>query len=214
MTLQNVVAIAGAVAAVEILIRGLREWQAARRIVPIATLDAQVVEEWGVVPTQFAGSRFRIVRALLGVYGFLFVTPRTRKSVFLCKAVTGMRDESEIGCGALGPGDHLRVVLDDGERAASLVKALRRGGSGGYRTVAVRDLDDDQAQGEAQCVTVRTSGKFMLADEGDRNPAWLRFDAVAAAPRSRFQNGSAALGDVPEDALLGPRGANGSLTRR
>ena len=201
MTLQNVVTIAGAVAAVEFLIRGLREWQEARRIVPIAALDTQIVKEWGLVPTQFAGSRCGLVRALLGIYGFLFVTPRTRKSVFLCKEVTGTSDERGLGLGALGPGDSLHIVLDDGERAASFVKALRRGGSGGYRTIAVRDLDDDQAPGEAQCVTVRTSGTFMLADDGGTTPAWLRFEAVAAAPRSRFGNGSIALAEVPEHAL-------------
>ena len=214
MTLQNVVTIAGAVAAVEFLIRGLREWQEARRIVPIPTLDTQIVKEWGLVPTQFAGSRFRLVRALLGVYGFLFVKPRTRKSVFLCKEVTGMSAEGEIGLGAVGPaGDSLHVVLDDGERAVSFVKALRRGGSGGYRTVAVRDLDDDQAPGEAQCVTVRTSGTFMLADEGGSNPAWLQFEAVAAASRSRFRNGSVALAEVPEHALQLVL-ANDALARR
>ncbi|MDE0495982.1 MAG: hypothetical protein OXH86_01380 [Acidimicrobiaceae bacterium] len=123
--------IAIAVALVEFLVRGLREWQAARRIVPIATLDAHVVEEWGLVPTQFAGSRSRVVRALLGLYGFLLVTPRTRKSVFLCTAVSGAGESDEIVGGGYGPGGDVRIVLADGERAASFVKALRRGGSGG-----------------------------------------------------------------------------------
>ena len=201
MSWQEFVTIAGAVALVELPIRGAREWQAARRIVPIGALDARMVEEHRLVPTQFAGSRSRVVRALLVVYGTFFVSPRTRKEVFLCTAVHGVRDGQRGDCRELESGDRLRVALANGERAASFVKALKRGGSGGYRTIAVRDFDANCADTEAECVTVRTSGKFALGGDGGSNPEWLQFDVVASAPRSRFKNGRVVLAEVPEDAM-------------
>ncbi|MDE0495981.1 MAG: hypothetical protein OXH86_01375 [Acidimicrobiaceae bacterium] len=48
---------------------------------------------------------------------------------------------------------------------------------------------------------MRTRGTFEVPDDGDNRPAWLQFDTVAAAPRSRFKNGPAALAEIPGDVL-------------
>ena len=201
MSIQDFLTISSAVAAGGFIVSGLHEWRAARRIVPVAGLNAAMVAKHGCVPTQFAGSRHKRIRVLLAVYGFLLVTPRIRKQAFLCREVVGVREGLPSELQAIKPGHLLRVTLDEIERPASFVRSMRRDSSGGYRTIAVRDLDEARSLQRAFCVTVRAQGEYCPTVEEPRRPTWLQFHVVGVAPRSRFETGAASLADLPEDAM-------------
>ena len=201
MSVEQLAEVTGAIALVGLLFGGLREWRAARRIVPIAGLDAKVIAEHECVPTQFAGSKYRSVVALVVAFGFLFVKPNTRKQAFWAQSAIGMRSGCEIASTEIRAGDKLRVVLENGERPNTFVKSLKRGSSGGYRTIAIRDLDDPQMKLHAHCVTVRTRGMYAPTVLDGRVPQWMQYDVVVEAPRSGFPNGKAALSDLPDDAM-------------
>ena len=99
--------VVAAVAAVQLLLAGLREWNAARRIVSVGGLDTIAYETHGCVPLQFAGSRYWIVRAALVVTGFFMVNPKTRKQAFAAREVIGVRDGDQIDYGDIRPRDRL-----------------------------------------------------------------------------------------------------------
>ena len=199
--MEQFLQIAGAVAAVELLMRGWREVRAAGRIVPIVGLNADLIGRHGCVPVQFAGSKYRAVGVLVAVLGFLFVVPNTRKRAFWVDTAIAIRDGREVAYSEIRAGDKLRVVLESGERPNAFIRSLKRGNSGGYRMIAIREFGGAGAPRHAHCVTVRTSGMYAPTRVDGRVPQWLQFDVVAAAPRSRFQNGELALADVPDDAV-------------
>ena len=200
-TVEQFLQIAGAVAAVELLMRGWREVRGARRIVSIAGLNADLIVRNGCVPVQFAGSKYRSVGAFVAVLGFLFVVPNTRKHAFWVNSAMAIRDGREIAYSEIRAGDKLRVVLDGGERPKAFTRSLKRGNSGGYRMIAIREFADAGVPRYAHCITVRTRGMYAPTRVDGRVPQWLQYDVVAAAPRSRFQNGELALADVPDDAV-------------
>ena len=200
-SVEQFLQIAGAVAAVELLMRGWREVRAAGRIVPIAQLNADLIGRHGCVPVQFAGSKYRAVGTLVAVLGFLFVVPNTRKYVFGVDTAIAIRDDREIPYSEIRAGDKLRVVLECGERPNAFIRSLKRGNSGGYRMIAIRKFGGAGVSRYAHCVTVRTRGMYAPTRADGRVPQWLQYDVVAAAPRSRFQNGELALADVPDDAV-------------
>ena len=199
--MEQFLQIAGAVAAVELLMRGWREVRAAGRIVPIVGLNADLIGRHGCVPVQFAGSKYGAVGVLVAMLGFLFVVPNTRKRAFWVDTAIAIRDGREVAYSEIRAGDKLRVVLESGERPNAFIRSLKRGNSGGYRMIAIREFGGTGAPRHAHCVTVRTSGMYAPTRVDGRVPQWLQFDVVAAAPRSRFQNGELALADVPDDAV-------------
>ena len=178
-----------------------KEWRAARRIVAVAGVNDRMVAEYGCVPVQFAGSPSRLVELLVSVWGFFWVGPTTPKHPFWARRVVGIRDGREIDYESVRVGDGLRVVLESNEHPDSLVKSLRRGSAGGYRTIAVRNIEEPEVRERAYCVTIRTRGRFAPAVPDGTEPLWLQFDAVNAAPRSRCRNGPAPLDEVPDDAV-------------
>ena len=54
--MNELLAIAGTVTAVQLLFAAWREWCSAHRIVAVGGLDPEVYAEHGCVPLQFAGS--------------------------------------------------------------------------------------------------------------------------------------------------------------
>ena len=71
MSIQDFLTISSAVAAGGFIVSGLHEWRAARRIVPVAGLNAAMVAKHGCVPTQFAGSRHKPESTgVVGVWGW------------------------------------------------------------------------------------------------------------------------------------------------
>ena len=181
--------------------RGWGEVRAARRILPIAGLNADLIGRYGCVPVQFAGSKYRAVGALVAVLGFLFVVPNSRKQVFWMDTANAIRDDREMHYAEIRAGDKLRVVLESGERPNAFIRSLKRGNSGGYRMIAIREFGGAGVSRHAHCVTIRTRGMYEPTRVDGRVPQWLQYDVVAAAPRSRFQNGELALADVPDDAV-------------
>ena len=199
--MEQFLQIVAAVAAVELLIRGWREVRAAIRIVPIAGLNADLIVRHGCVPVQFAGLKYRPVGALVGMLRFLFVVPNTRKQAFWVDTAIAIRDGREIAYSEIRAGDKLRVVLESGERPNAFIRSLIRGSSGGYRMVAIREFAGACLPQHAHCVTVRARGMYAPTGVDGRVPQWLQFDVVAAAPRSRFENGKMALTSVPIDSV-------------
>lgn len=200
VSVEQFLQIAGAVAAVELLLRGWGEWKAARRIVSIAGLNGDLVVEHSCVPTEFAGSKYRTVRVLVGILGFLFVTPDTRKQAFLVREASGIRNGRWIDYREIRAADSLRITLEGIERPDTFVKSLARG-SGGYRTLAIRRLEDSGGDQHAYCVTVRARGMYAPTSDAGTKPQWFEYDVLAAAPRSGFRQGKTALVDLPADAM-------------
>ncbi len=67
--------------------------------------------------------------------------------------------------------------------------------------IAIREFGGADVSRHAHCVTVRTRGMYAPTRVDGRVPQWLQYDVVAAAPRSRFQDGELALTNVPDDAV-------------
>ena len=198
--MNELAAIAGSFAVVQMLIAGYREWTAARRIVAVGGLDASLYAEHGCVPLQFAGSRFALVRAAVAVTGFFSVRPKSRKHAFAALRVTGMHLGDEIGYRDVRPRDRLRVMLDEGEHLTVFDRCMRRGVASFYRTLAIRELDDPAAGIRAHCVTVRTRGE-LVRDPCEARHRWLEYEVTAAPPRSHRLSGASPLADIPEDAI-------------
>ena len=198
--MDELLTIAGTVAAVQLLFAAWREWRSARRIVAVGGLDADVYAEHGCVPLQFAGSRFGAVRAAVAVTGFFMVLPKTRKQVFAARVVVGVRGSSEIDYREIRPRDRLRVMLDEGEHPKVFDRSMRRGVVSFYRTVAIRELGGPGSSEYAHCVTVRTRGNVVRV-AGDAGSQWLEYAVTAAAPRSTSRSGQSPLADVSEDAV-------------
>ena len=197
--MDQLLRIAGTVAAVQLLFAVWREWRSARRIVAVGGLDADVYAEHGCVPLQFAGSRFGAVRAAVAVTGFFMVRPKTRKQVFAACKIIGMRGSSEIDYREIRPRDHLRIVLDEGEHPTVFDRSMRRGVVSFYRTVAIRELGGPDSSEQAHCITVRTRGS-VVRDADDPDIRWLEYAVTAAPPRSNRRSGQSALADLPENA--------------
>ena len=198
--MDQLLRIAGTVAAVQLLFAVWREWRSARRIVAVGGLDADVYAEHGCVPLQFAGSRFGAVRAAVAATGFFMVRPKTRKQVFAaCKAI-GIRGSSEIDYREIRPRDHLRIMLDEGEHPTVFDRSMRRGVVSFYRTVAIRELGGPDSSKQAHCMTVRTRGS-VVRDADDPDSQWLEYAVTAAPPRSNRHSGQSPLADLPEDVI-------------
>ena len=198
--MDQLLRIAGTVAAVQLLFAVWREWRSARRIVAVGGLDADVYAEHGCVPLQFAGSRFGAVRAVVAATGFFMVRPKTRKQVFAARKVIGMRDGNEIDYREIRPRDHLRIVLDEGEHPTVFDRSMRRGVVSFYRTFAIRELGGPDSSKHAHCLTVRTRGN-VVRDTDDADTQWLEYAVTAAPPRSNRRSGQSPLADLPEDAI-------------
>ena len=198
--MDQLLGIAGTVAAVQLLFAVWREWRSARRIVAVGELDADVYAEHGCVPLQFAGSRFGAVRAAVAVTGFFMVRPKTRKQVFAARKIIGIRGSGEIEYREIRPRDHLRIVLDEGEHPTVFDRSMRRGVVSFYRTVAIRELGDPDSSEQAHCITVRTQGS-VVRDADDPDIRWLEYAVTAAPPRSNRRSGQSPLADLPEDAI-------------
>ena len=198
--MDQLLTIAGTVAAVQLLFAAWREWCSAHRIVAVGGLDADVYAEHGCVPLQFAGSRFGLVRAAVAVTGFFMVRPKTRKQVFAACRVVGARGTSEIDYREIRPRDSLRIMLDEGEHPTVFDRSMRRGVVSFYRTVAIRGLECPGSSEHAHCVTVRTKGSVVRV-AGDADSQWLEYAVTAAAPRSNRRSGQSPLADLPEDAI-------------
>ena len=198
--MDQMLKIAGTVAAVQLLLAAWREWRSARRIVAVSGLDADIYAEHGCVPLQFAGSRFGIVRAAVAVTGFFMVGPKARKQAFATRNIVAVRGNSEIHYQQIRPRDRLRIMLDEGEHPKVFDRSMRRGVASFYRTVAIRDLGGTGSSNHAHCVTVRTRGSVVRV-AGDAGSPWLEYPVIAAAPRSNRRSGQSPLTDVPEDAI-------------
>ena len=198
--MSELATIAGTVAVVQILFKALGEWSAARRIVAVGGLDAQMYARYRCVPLQFAGSRFAFVRRLVAVTGFFSVRPKSRKQVFAACDVFAVRDGREMDYRGIRPRDTVRILLDAGEHPEVFDRSMRRGVASYYRTVAIRDLDDPESSRSAHCVTVRTRG-MLRRDHDEDGLRILEFAATGASPRSDHRSGPTALNDVPDDAI-------------
>lgn len=192
--------VVAAVAAVQLVSAAFREWSAARQIVSVDGLDADMYARHGCVPTQFAGSRFKVVRAAVAVTGFFTVGPKAPKRVFAACGIVGARGNDLIGYREVRPRDHLGVMLDEGEYAASFDRAMRRGIANLSRTIAIRDLSDPECDANAHCVTVRVRGNLVRAVAGSGDQ-WLEYQVTSAAPRGNSRSGLIPLTDVPADAI-------------
>ena len=198
--MDELLTIAGAIAAVQLLFAGWREWCAARRIVAVGGLDADAYAEHGCVPLQFAGSRYWIVRAAVAATGFFAVRPKTRKQAFAARRIVGVRGDRQIDYGDIRPRDRLRLMLDEGEHPTVFDRSMRRGVVSYYRTVAIREIESPASGEHAHCVTVRTRGALSPAVDGE-DSRWLEYEVTSAAPRSNRRTGPCLLADVPEDAI-------------
>ena len=198
--MDQLLKVAGTVAAVQLLLAAWREWRSARRIVAVGGLDTDLYAEHGCVPLQFAGSRFGIVRAAVAVTGFFMVGPKTRKQAFAARNVVAVRGSSEIDYQQIRPRDRLRIMLDEGEHPKVFDRSMRRGVASFYRTVAIRELGGPGSGNHAHCVTVRTRGSVVRV-AGDESSQWLEYTVIAAAPRSNRRSGQSPLADLPEDAI-------------
>ena len=190
----------GAVALVQLALAAVREWSAARRVVSVNGLDADMYADHGCVPTQFAGSRFRVVRAAASVTGFFMVGPKTPKQVFAVCGIVGARDSNLIDYREVRPRDYLGVMLDEGEHPASFDRAMRRGIASLSRTIAIRDLSEPECNGNAHCVTVRARGNLGRATDGSDHQ-WLEYEVTSAPPRSSGRSGLTPLADLPSDSI-------------
>ena len=198
--MDELLKIAGTIAAVQLLFAGWREWCAARRIVAVGGLDAEAYALHGCVPLQFAGSRHLVVRAAVAVPGFFMVRPKTRKQAFAARRIVGVRDGRQIDYCEIRPRDRLRLMLDEGEHPAVFDRSMRRGVVSFYRTVAIREIESPGSGEHAHCVTVRTRGVLSPAVDGE-DSQWLEYEVTSAAPRSNRRSGPCFLADVPEDAI-------------
>lgn len=198
--MDQLLQIAGTVAAVQLLLAAWRECRSARRIVAVGGLDADIYEEHGCVPLQFAGSRYGIVRAAVAVTGFFMVGPKTRKQAFATRNIVAIRGSSEVDYQQIRPRDRLRIMLDEGEHPKVFDRSMRRGVASFYRTVAIRQLGGQGSNEHAHCVTVRTRGSVVRV-AGDAGSQWLEYPVIAAAPRSTRRSGQSPLTDLPEDAI-------------
>ncbi|MDE0613414.1 MAG: hypothetical protein OXI32_03265 [bacterium] len=198
--MDELLTIAGTIAAVQLMFAGWREWCAARRIVAVGGLDADAYAEHGCEPLQYAGSRYWIVRAAVAATGFFAVRPKTRKQAFAARRIVGIRGGRQIDYSDIRPRDRLRVMLDAGEHPTVFDRSMRRGVVSYYRTVAIRDIESPAAEEHAHCVTVRTRGDLLPAADGE-DSRWLEYEVTSAAPRSNRRSGPCSLADVPEDAI-------------
>ena len=198
--MDELLTIAGTIAAVQLLFAGWREWCAARRIVAVGGLDAEAYAAHGCVPLQFAGSRYWIVRAAVAATGFFAVRPKTRKQAFAARRIVGVRGGRQIDYGDTRPRDRLRLMLDEGEHPTVFDRSMRRGVVSYYRTVAIREIESPASGEHAHCVTVRTRGELLPAVDGE-DSRWLEYEVTSAAPRSNRRSGPCLLADVPEDAI-------------
>lgn len=198
--MEDLLQIFAAVAAVQLVLAAYREWRAARRIVPVGVLDVESYEAYGCVPTQFAGSRYWVVRAVLAVWGFFVVRPKSPKQVFAACGIVGVRDGEPIDYRELAPRDHLMVMLDEGEHPKAFDRSMRRGVISFYRTVAVREMSNSEAGEYAHCVTVRAQGMRVRVG-GQAGELWMAFEVTSPSPRSNGRSGRLALSDLPEDVV-------------
>ena len=198
--MDELLRLAAAVAAVQLLFAAWREWYAARRIVAVGGLDAETYAQYNCIPLQFAGSHHLIVRGAVAVTGFFTVRPKTRKQVFAARQIIGISEGSEEEYRDIRPRDRLQVLLDDGEHTAVFDRSIRRGVVSFYRTVAIRELGHPDFSENAHCVTVRTRG-YLLPAADDTNSQWIEYEVTSGAPRSNRRNGPCSLEDIPEDAI-------------
>ena len=200
--MENVLTTTGAVvatvAAVPLLLSTFREWSAARRIVSVSGLDTKTYRKYGCVPMQFAGSRFRIVRAAIWVTGFFMVRPRSAKYAFAACGAAGVRDGEQIDYDGIRPRDRLAILLDQGEHPSVFDRSMRRGVASFCRTIAIRDLAEPTHNEVTHCVTVRVRGSLIQASDGSR---WLEYEVIGASPRSKRCSGPVPLAEMPDDAI-------------
>ena len=125
--MDQLLKIAGAVAAVQLLLAVWREWRSARRIVAVAGLDEDTYAVHGCVPLQFAGSRFGFARAAVAMTGFFMVGPKTRKHAFATRGILAVRGSSELDYQQVRPRDPLADSARRRRTPRVFDRSMRRG---------------------------------------------------------------------------------------
>ena len=197
--------IVSAFAAVQFVASALKNFRAARRLVPIGSVDPTMVEKYKTVPVCFVGSDNRLTRIILWVYSRMWLGRKAKKQAFVCDNVFFFDEDGAalVRDRSLSAGQRVRIRVAVGESDSHVYRSARRSAVGNELLLAVafRASDMTGYQEYVRCISVRARCR-RVPEEGADVPKslleWQVMDPVGIGART---DSRLAWSEVPQSAL-------------
>ena len=197
--------IVSAFAAVQFVASALKNFRAARRLVPIGSVDPTMVEKYKTVPVCFVGSDNRLTRIILWVYSRMWLGRKAKKQAFVCDHVFFFDEDGAalVRDRSLSAGQRVRIRVAVGESDSHVYRSAKRCAVGNELLLAVafRASDMTEYQEYVRCISVRARCR-RVPEEGADVPKslleWQVMDPVGIGART---DSRLAWSEVPQSAL-------------
>ena len=204
-SLDSWIRVGSAVAVAQVLANSLKNFRAARRLIPIGNMTPSMIEECQAIPLCSVGSEHRLPRALLWAYTRVWIRRSSTKQAFLTDEFAFLSESRErlVSVEQLAPGNRVQTTLAIGESVSHASRSAVRSAVGGELVLAIvsRTGDKDNYNNKARCITVRPrsirqhDGRTTLPD---RTLEWKVINPTGVGSRADVRQ---AWKRVPNSAL-------------
>ena len=189
--LADLLALVAIFTGIHFIASSLRNWRDAIRLVPIGSIDPEMVQEHGTVPLCFAGGNTLLMHLLAKTYGRLFITPKAKKQAVLCDNIAFLeRDRSyQHRQNPVRPGMIIQAKTAEGENSYHVRKSARRCTIGNELALALLFPSEDRKcfQTPVRCITVRARARTNRDDASivpNRTVEWEVVDPAGIGART------------------------------
>ncbi len=166
--LADLLAVVAIFTGIHFIASSLRNWRDAIRLVPIGSIDPEMVKKHGTVPLCFAGGNTLLMHLLAKTYGRLFITPKAKKQAVLCDNIAFIeRDRSyQYRQNPVHAGMIIQTKTAEGENSYHVRKSARRCTIGNELALALLlpSEDGECFQTSVRCITVRARARTNSDD--------------------------------------------------
>ena len=197
--------IVSAFAAVQFVASALKNFRAARRLVPIGSVTPTMVEKYKTVPVCFAGSENRLTRTILWAYSRLWLGRKAKKQAFVCDNVVFLDEDGAalVRDRPLSAGQRVRIRVAVGESDSHVYRSAKRSAVGNELLLAVAFRRSDMTEYEeyVRCISVRARCRRVPEEGADVPKSLLEWQVMDPAGIGDRTDSRLAWSEVPQSAL-------------
>ena len=197
--------IVSAFAAVQFVASALKNFRAARRLVPIGSVDPTMVEEHKTVPLCFAGSENRLTRIILWIYSRAWLGRKAKKQAFVCDNVFFFDEDGAalVRDRSLSAGHRVRIRVVVGESDSHVYRSARRSAVGNELLLAVvfRASNMTEYREHVRCISVRARCRRVPEEGADVPKSLLEWQVMDPGGIGAKSDSRLVWSEVPQSAL-------------
>ena len=197
--------IVSAFAAVQFVASALKNFRAARRLVPVGSVDPTMVEEHKTVPLCFAGSENRLTRIILWIYSRAWLGRKAKKQAFVCDNVFFFDEDGAalVRDRPLSAGHRVRIRVAVGESDSHVYRSARRSAVGNELLLAVvfRASNMTEYREHVRCISVRARCRRVPEEGADVPKSLLEWQVMDPGGIGAKSDSRLVWSEVPQSAL-------------